>query len=77
MDAGVEWSFASFWARDNPEPCCAEEEEERRDERFKKSVAKKEPEPSESGPLAYECGQSEGIVEDMAFSDVCSPIQGQ
>jgi hypothetical protein len=40
MGAGVEWSFASFWARKRPEE---EEVEEEREERFRKSVARKAP----------------------------------
>jgi hypothetical protein len=46
MGAGVLWSFASFWARERPDPSVAEEE----GERFRKSVARKEPFPVESKP---------------------------
>jgi hypothetical protein len=48
MGAGVEWSVASFWASERPE----EDVEEERDDRFRKSVARKAPVVSESLPLA-------------------------
>jgi hypothetical protein len=38
MGAGVEWSFASFWARECPVPV---EEVEVLGDRFRKSVARK------------------------------------
>jgi hypothetical protein len=40
MGAGVEWSFASFWARESPVPL-GEVEVEVLGDRFRKSVARK------------------------------------
>jgi len=48
MGAGVECNFASFWARERLEPGFEVVVEER----FRKSVARKEPEPDERRPCA-------------------------
>jgi hypothetical protein len=51
IGAGVEWSLASFWARERPEEG-EEEEEAERAERFRKSVARKAPLTVVRGPWA-------------------------
>lgn len=64
------WSLAIFWARDRPEPDVLGFEAE---ERFKKSVARKDPLPSERLPFAYDLGQRLGTAERIAFKDMYSP----
>jgi hypothetical protein len=55
MGAGVEWSFASFWARERPDEVPVEEVElelEVSGDRFRKSVARKKVLVEDKGPWA-------------------------
>ena len=74
------WSFASFWAKDWPDPFPFPDPDPDLDPvRLRKSVARKKRlgDVDERGPWAWEAGQNDGTMLWMAFREVCSPWGGR